>query len=129
MSALADEVAEQVTVLRGKAEQVEALVGPPRSVREAARADATVLVERRWDWYRALEDAVLDLSNVLPQGTEDYDARKLLEFLVALRRVIADDGDGTDAGGDVELATMALGDVARRLGRRLEHDELDDPNV
>jgi hypothetical protein len=123
MSAVAD-IAEQVTVLRGKAEQVEALIDAPFGVRAVdARAD------RRWAWYQALEDAVLDLSNVLPEGTEDYDARKLLEFLVSLRRAIALDADAGDAAGEVELATMALRDVARRLGRRLEHDELDDPNL
>ena len=31
---------------------------------------------------------MLDLSYALPEGTEDYDARKLLEFQVGLRRAI-----------------------------------------
>jgi hypothetical protein len=100
-----------VALLRDKAEQVVVL----------ARA------ERRAAWYQQLEDAVLDLSNALPQGTEDYDARKMFEFLVGVRRALT--ADPTDEGGEVELQTLKLRDVVRRIGRRLEHDELDDPTV
>src|SRR3954447_20997548 len=104
-----------VALLRDKAEQVVELVREPG------------LAERRWAWYQELEDAVLDLSNALPQGTEDYDARKMFEFLVGVRRALT--ADPTDVGGEVELQTLKLRDVVRRIGRRLEHDELDDPTV
>src|SRR4029077_3480791 len=63
-----------------------------------------------------------DLSTALPQGTEDYDARKLFEFLIELRRAV-------DEGGDIELAAMKMRAVLARIGRRLEHDALDDPRA
>jgi hypothetical protein len=128
MSAVA-EVAEQMTVLRHKAEQVEELVSPPRSVRERRPETAAEepLPQRRWGWYQGLEDAVLDLSNSLPEGTEDYDARKLFEFLIELRRAITADPKASDARGEVELATIKMRDVVHRIGRRLEHNILDDP--
>ena len=85
--------------------------------------------QQRQDWYRELEDAVLELSHALPQGIEDYDARKLLEFQVGLRRAIDADPDADDERGEVELASMRMADVARRIGRRLEHSELDDPRA
>lgn len=130
MSAVA-EVTEQMTVLRHKAEQVEELVSPPRSERERRpdTAPEVPLAERRWAWYQGLEDAVLDLSNALPEGTEDYDARKLFEFLIELRRAITADVEATDERGDVELATMKMRDVVHRLARRLEHTILDDPQA
>jgi hypothetical protein len=110
--------ASQMSVLRHKAEQVEDLVSPPRS--------EVQLAERRWAWYQGLEDAVLDLSNSLPEGTEDYDARKLFEFLIELRRAITADPEATD---DIELATIRMRDVVHRIGRRLEHNSLDDPQA
>ncbi|WP_259315192.1 hypothetical protein [Capillimicrobium parvum] len=123
------EVAEQMTVLRHKAEQVEELVSPPRSVRERRPETAAEesLAQRRWGWYQGLEDAVLDLSNSLPEGTEDYDARKLFEFLIELRRAITADPEASDERGEVELATIKMRDVVHRIGRRLEHNILDDP--
>jgi hypothetical protein len=78
------------------------------------------LVERTVD-YRAVEDAVLDLANALPAGTEDYEARQLFLYLTELRRAI-------DDGGDVALAAMRMADVARRLERRLAHAVLEDPD-
>lgn len=129
MSAVA-EIADQMGALRHKAEQVEALVTPARSQLERSpETDGPSPAQRRWDWYQVLEDAVLDLSNSLPEGTEDYDARKLFEFLVGLRRAIDADPDALDADGEVDLATMMMHDVVHRIGRRLEHDELDDPRV
>lgn len=110
------EVGEQLAVLRDKADHVGELVAPPPP-------------ERRWAWYQRLEDAVLDLSNALPEGTEDYDARKLLEFLIEVRRAISADADAIDADGEVELATLRMRDVALRIRRRLEHDSLDDPRA
>lgn len=115
-----------VAVLRHKAEQVEELVTPPRS---EPGAEEVQLAERRWAWYQGLEDAVLDLSNSLPEGTEDYDARKLFEFLIELRRAITADPEATDERGDVELATIRMRDVVHRIGRRLEHNSLDDPQA
>lgn len=85
--------------------------------------------ERRARWYARLEDAVLALSHSLPEGIEDYDARKLLELLVALRRAIDADADARDERGEVELAALRMGDVAGRIRRRLEHGELDDPRA
>jgi hypothetical protein len=110
--------ASQMSVLQHKAEHVEDLVSPPRS--------EVRLAERSWAWYQGLEDAVLDLSNSLPEGTEDYDARKLFEFLIELRRAITADSDEDD---DVELATIRMRDVVHRIARRLEHNSLDDPQA
>src|SRR4029079_14551845 len=104
-----------VALLRDKAEQVVELAREPG------------LAERRVAWYQQLEDAVLDLSLALPEGTEDYDARKMFEFLVGVRRAIT--ADPTDESGEFELKTIQLRDVVRRIGRRLEHDELDDPTI
>src|SRR4051812_3582246 len=127
MSALAEET-ERMTLLRHKAEQVEELVSPPRSERERRppAEDRSTPHERRSAWYQGLEDAVLDLSNTMPEGTEDYDARKLFEFLIELRRaIVADtDGEARDERGDVELATLKMRDVVHRIGRRLEHSVL-----
>lgn len=119
MSAVA-EAPDLMTHLRLKAQDVQVLAtqGP---------APGAGAVERRWAWFHALEDAIVELSDALPEGTEDYDARKLFEFLVALRRAIAADGDGADAAGEVALGTAMLADVVGRIARRLEHDELDDP--
>jgi transcriptional regulator with XRE-family HTH domain len=70
--------------------------------------------------YRKVEDAVLDLANALPAGTEDYEAKQLFVYLTELRRAI-------DDGGDVQLAAMRMADVARRLERRLGHAALENP--
>ncbi len=122
---------EQMVLLRVKAERVEELVSPPRSLLERRLIDTAqaATVRRRQEWYRGLEDAVLDLSDALPEGTEDYDARKLFEFLVELRRAIDVDVDATDERGEVELATMRMRDVVHRISRRLEHNQLDDPRT
>lgn len=113
------EQTQELAHLRDKASQVEELV----TVGERTGSDL------RRDWYRHVEDAVLDLSYALPEGTEDYDARKLLEFQVGLRRAIDADPDARDERGEVELAALKMADVARRIGRRLEHSELDDPRA
>lgn len=114
--------------IRAKALSIEDLVQPPASVRERALdvvgESAESLAARRLRWYQQLEDAILDLSNLLPQGPEDYDARKLFQFLIELRRAMAEDPD--DRGGEVELATARLRDVGARISRRLEHERLDD---
>ena len=118
MSIVVEET-QDLAHLRDKAARVEQLM----AAGERARA------EQRGEWYRRLEDAVLDLSHALPEGTEDYDARKLLEFQVGLRRAIDADPDAADKRGEVELAAIRMTDVARRIGRRLEHSELDDPRA
>jgi hypothetical protein len=114
--------------LRSKAELVENLV--ERSVDERPSVDEKLKarVERRWGWYRRVEDAVLDLTNALPAGTEDYEARQLFVFLTELRRAIDDDPKATDKAGRVQLAAMRMADVARRMERRLEHSVLENPD-
>jgi DNA-binding transcriptional regulator YiaG len=77
------------------------------------------LIEGRVD-YRKVEDAVLDLANALPAGTEDYEAKQLFVYLTQLRRAI-------DDGGDAQLAAKRMADVARRLERRLAHAALESP--
>jgi DNA-binding transcriptional regulator YiaG len=124
------DVADCLTALRHKAEQVEGLVTPPRSARKYPPTDPDASgVECRWSWYQRLEDAMLDLSNSLPEGTSDYDARKLFEFLIALRRAITADSKATDERGKVELATMKMRDAVSRIGRELEHNILEDPQA
>jgi hypothetical protein len=126
MSALA-QAPDGLRSLRRKADHVRELIGPAQPAPGPVREPAVDVRERRHRWYAALEDAILDLSNALPEGTEDYDARKLFEFLVELRRAIDADPGGRDERGAVELRTMMMRDVVRRIARRLLHDELDDP--
>src|SRR4051794_35158025 len=101
-AALLDEATR--TELRSKAGRVEDLVERTRTVD-----------------YRKVEDAVLDLANALPAGTEDYEARQLFLFLTELRRAIENEGD-------TALAAMRMADVARRLERRLAHAVLEHPD-
>jgi hypothetical protein len=111
-----------------KAEALEKLVTPPESEDELAKTDPDAVesrVQRRDVWYQEIEDTILDLSNTLPAGTQDYEARKLFEFMVELRRAIQADAEAADAEGHVLLATMKIADVARRLERRLQHTELE----
>lgn len=125
MSALAD--TPERGILRHKAEHVRELIAPVRV--GPVHDDVDAAREWRRRSYAALEDAILDLSSALPQGTEDYDARKLFEFLVELRRAIDADPDMSDARGEVELRTLMMRDVLQRIERRLLHDELDDPRA
>lgn len=118
MTGLALETPGQARELRAAVAAVAELASAP--VAEPAGRGA---------WFARLEDAVLALSEALPEGPEDYDARKLLEFLVGLRRAIDADAEGADAHGEVALTAMMVGDVAHRIARRLEHDALDDPRV
>lgn len=114
--------------LRSKAEAVEDLVELNVDERPLADEKLKARVERRWDWYHRVEDAVLDLTNALPAGTEDYEARQLFVFLTELRRAIDKDPKTTDKAGRVRLAAMKMADVARRLERRLEHSLLENPD-
>ena len=130
MAAVAD-MTERLTGLREKAERVLELVSPPRAQpeRRAKSEPEHSLAELRWAWYQGVENAVLDLSEALPEGTEDYDARKLFEFLIELRQAITADPGVSDAQGNVALGAMKMRDVVGRIGRRLEHDTLDDPQA
>jgi transcriptional regulator with XRE-family HTH domain len=112
--------------LRLKAERLEDLVERSADEHPSAAEKLKARVERRWAWYRRLEDAVLDLVNTLPAGTEDYEARQLFVFLTELRRALDEDTEATDADGRVALAATRMGDVSRRLSRRLEHAALED---
>ena len=123
--ALADSPA--LGALRHKAERVRDLIGQPQLV--PAGDDGARRQELRRRSYAAIEDGILDLSSALPQGTEDYDARKLFEFLVGLRRAIDADPEARDERGEVELHMLMMRDVLQRIERRLLHDELDDPRV
>src|SRR6478609_603688 len=116
MIALADRPAQGQ--LRHKAEHVRALIAPLHERPASAPGEVDVETARaiRTQAYGRLEDAILDLSNALPQGTEDYDARKLFEFLVGLRRAIDADPGARDERGEVELHTMMLRDVLPRIG-------------
>lgn len=119
MSVVAD-APIQLEDLREMARDLGELLQPDRVPAAAAGRSA---------WVAGLEDRVYALSSALPEGTEDYDARRLWELLHALRRVADAAPDGADPGDRLELAALMLGDVARRLGRRLLHDELDDPQA
>jgi len=114
--------------LRSKAERVEDLVERSVDERPEAAERLKARVERRRGWYRRVEDAVLDLVNALPAGTEDYEARQLFLFLTELRRAIDDDPRAAETGGRVQLAAMRMADVARRMDRRLEHSVLENPD-
>jgi transcriptional regulator with XRE-family HTH domain len=114
--------------LRSKAELVEDLVEQSADEHPSADENVKARVERRWGWYRRVEDAVLDLTNALPAGTEDYEARQLFVFLTELRRSIDADPRPTDKAGRVRLAAMRMADVARRMERRLQHSVLENPD-
>lgn len=105
--------------LAERAAAVEALLGAELPASRTGR-------ER---WFTELEDAILALVRALPEGGEDYDAGRMFEFCVGLRRAIEAAPDGADPGGAIELAALMVGDVVRRVGRRLEHDTLDDPRA
>src|SRR3712207_570064 len=96
--------------LRSKAELVEDLVERSVDERPSASEQIKARDERRWDWYRRVEDAVLDLVNALPAGTEDYEARQLFVFLTELRRAIGADDEAGDSSGRVQLAAMRMAD-------------------
>lgn len=115
--------------VRDKASRIQALVQANRTVREldldGEGQGPEALDERRRRWYREIEDAVLDLSNSLPEGAEDYDARKLFEYLIELRRAVASEPEHREI--EMELASAHMRDVLGRISRRLEHERLDDP--
>lgn len=113
--------------LLDKAEALEALVQPPASRDEHPDRELIERQEGRKAWYRSIEDGVLDITNLLPAGTEDYETRKLFEFLTELRRAIEADPGITDETGHVALACAKMLDVLARIERALEHTALEDP--
>lgn len=115
-------------MLRAKLEQVEDLVTSPASEDEQPESP-TPRAERRLDWYRGVENAVLDLSNAMPEGVDDYDIRKLLELMLDLRRHLENDPRAEDPRGEVELTTMQTADIVKRIHRRLLDQRLDDPRL
>src|SRR4051812_32906452 len=117
---IADTVVADLDALRAKVEHVEDVVTPPASDDEQPQGRAS-RAARRLAWYRGVEDAVLDLSNAMPEGLEDFDVRKLLESLVELRRLLDSDPAASDSDGEVELVTMQTADIVRRIRRRLLH--------
>ncbi len=98
--------------LRSQTEHLENLVTSAPSRRDAA------------EWYRSIEDVVLDLYHTLPPGAQGYEVAQLFYYLTELRRRLADTGEYSGA----ELTAVKLGDVLRRLERRLHHDILQAPN-
>lgn len=125
-TALLDDTTRET--LRSKAEAVEELVERSRDEKPSAEEKVQERAERRGEWYRKVENGVLDLANALPAGTEDYEARQLFIFLTELRRAIEEDAEVTDEKAEVELAAMKMLDVLRRLDRRLEHSLLEQPD-
>jgi hypothetical protein len=79
--------------------------------------------------YVDVMNSILDLCHVLPEGTADYEARRLLEFLVQLNTAIneAADSDELDPGGRIELTRIRMLDVVKRMERRIQHSALDNP--
>ncbi len=113
--------------LQRKAADVESLVSPPASVDERPTQEGGPSSrERRGEWLKLVQDSVLDLVNTLPAGVNDYEARKLLEFMVVLGQRVAEDADARDRDGEVALASQNMLDVVRRMARRLEHDVIDE---
>jgi hypothetical protein len=87
--------------------------------------------KRRMDWYRRVENGVLDLFNALgrtPEVEASYEMSQLFTFITDLRHAIESDPDATDARGEVELTTMKMLDVVRRLERHVQHSMLDYPD-
>jgi hypothetical protein len=112
--------------LRSQAGQLEDLVESSVDDHSFAAGPRDQRPAQRWEWYLELEDSARDLVDALPAGVEDYEARQLFVFLISLRRALEADPTASDADGTVQLAVARLGDVARRLARRLEHSALED---
>jgi transcriptional regulator with XRE-family HTH domain len=110
--------------------KAEGISGETDVLRQVLVGAASGSVAATAEAYQRLEDLVLDLSQDLPEGTQDYAGRKLFEYLVELRRAL-----GLPAGSPLStpkgraaalLVLMKIGDVLRRLERRLEHAQLED---
>jgi hypothetical protein len=115
--------------LRSQAGQVEDLVEWSVDAHPVAAEELDEQLARRREWYLGLEDSVRDLVDALPAGVEDFEARQLFVFLTELRRALEADSTASDADGAVQLAAARVGDVARRMARRLEHAALEDADA
>jgi hypothetical protein len=78
---------------------------------------------------RDLEDHILDLARLLPEGTEDYLARKLFELVIPLRRRLEELAGQPDQELRLQHLLAQMRDVVDLLARRQEHVELDDANA
>ncbi len=107
--------------------KAETIAGETDSLRRVLSAASAAELAQA---YQRLEDLVLDLSHDLPEGTQDYAGRKLFEYLVELRRALGMPGVASLASDEGRaaalLALIKMGDVLRRLERRLEHAQLED---
>lgn len=54
---------------------------------------------------------------------------QLLAVMVELRRLLDADSEVRDPKGEIELATMRMADIVRRMHQRLQRGELDDPQA
>lgn len=126
MSTISAGHAHDVDELIRKSSEVEGLVSTASSELEPNHETKAASAKRRKNWFRELGDAILDLSTSLPQGTQDYDARKLFEFHYELGLAIENDPEALDAKGHVALAAARIRDVTTRISRRLTHNEFDE---
>lgn len=114
------QVLEAREQLRSQAERLERLVARshPPGPGVDARPDA---------WYATIEDAVLDLYGTLPAGAHDSEVAQLFYYLTELRRRLGHNGESPEQRARADLSALKLGDVVRRLERRLQHDALEVP--
>jgi hypothetical protein len=76
---------------------------------------------------RGIHDAVLDVCNVLPEGTADREGKLLLIYMTELWRLVDDDAHTAARDGRIEHKRLQMLDVIKRLERRLRHERLDIP--
>jgi DNA polymerase/3'-5' exonuclease PolX len=122
--------AESVTreEVLSKTEHVEELVRDGVDARPKAKKTRS---KRRLEWYRRVEDGVLDLFSVLgraPEVEASYEMTQLFTFITELRHAIEADPDANDARGEVELTAKKMLDVVKRLERHVQHSILDYPD-
>jgi hypothetical protein len=73
---------------------------------------------------RQIEDIVLDLARLVPDGVADLDVRELLEGLVLLNRATVERREQ-----DALRQSMEMDDIVRRIRARVAHERLDEPSV
>ena len=115
-------------LVRSQAELVESLVEKSEDERPSLDEKLRERRERRIAWYHRLYDALFDLVNALPAGTEDYESLQLFKLLAELRLAMDEDTKVIDKDARVSLTAMKMGDVVRRLARRVEHSVLENPD-
>lgn len=92
------------------------------TLREAVAAGGTDLLSQ----LRAIEDAVLDVAAPRDEGVQDHEVTSALVLLIELRHLHADAGAVPPVAELLRLL-VSLTDVLRRVVRRAEHEQLDDP--